>query len=236
MDKVITVENIFKNYGDKRILSDISFNGKRGEITCIIGPSGCGKTTLLKIIGGFLKKDGGTVKINGKEVESPSKNAIMLFKDPNLFPWRNLLLNVIFPDKSNKSKIEEGESFLDMVGLLEYKKYYPKELSTGMQSRASIARALIKKPNVLLMDEPFSSLDALNRRTIQNLLLDIVNKTYVTVILVTHDIEEALYLGDKIIVLGKGEPSIKDILINKNKKENTSHSKMWEMLYSYLKN
>lgn len=237
MDKVIFVNNICKNYNDKNVLNNVSFEASKGEILCLIGPSGCGKTTLLKIIGGFLNGYSGSVTINDRIVTKPNKNAIMLFKEPNLFPWRNVLENVIFPEKTNNKKIaEEAELYLDLVGLGDYKNYFPKELSTGMQSRASIARALIKKPNLLLMDEPFSSLDALNRRILQNLLLGIVNKTKVTIVLVTHDIEEALYLGDKIIVLGGEEPSIKDIIINDNKKINTSHSEIWEVLYKHLKN
>ena len=236
MNKVIIVDNICKSYSDKNVLKDVSFEASKGEVLCLIGPSGCGKTTLLKIIGGFLKDYSGSVIIDDKIVTKPNKNAIMLFKEPNLFPWRNVLENVTFPQKaSNKKTVEEAELYLELVGLREYMNYYPKELSTGMQSRASIARALVKKPDLLLMDEPFGSLDALNRRVLQNLLLEIVNKTKITVVLVTHDIEEALYLGDRIIVLGGEKSSIKSIIINDNKKTNTSHSEIWEVLYNHLK-
>ena len=237
MNRVILVNNICKSFNDKNVLKDVSFEASKGEILCVIGPSGCGKTTLLKIIGGFLKEYSGSVIIDDSIVTKPNKNAIMLFKEPNLFPWRNVLENVIFPEKSKDEKtVKEAELYLDLVGLGDYKYYFPKELSTGMQSRASIARALVKKPDLLLMDEPFGSLDALNRRILQNLLLEIVNKTKVTVVLVTHDIEEALYLGDKIIVLGGEKSSIKDIIINDNKKINTCHSEIWEVLYNHLKN
>lgn len=235
MNKVIYAEKINKAFNNKKVLNNVSLEAEKGEIVCIIGPSGCGKTTLLKIIGGFLKGDSGSVTVNDKAVTKPGKNSIMLFKEPNLFPWLNVIKNVIFPEKANKETLKEAEKFLDLVGLKDYKEYFPKDMSSGMQSRTAIARALIKKPDLLLMDEPFSSLDALNRRILQNLLLKIVSRTKVTVLLVTHDIEEALFLGDKIIVLGGEKSSIKDIITNDNKKINTSHSKMWEMLYDYLK-
>lgn len=230
---VIKAENIFKSFNGINVLNNISFEAYRGEILCIIGPSGCGKTTVLKILGGFIKKDSGKLKILEKEVERPSKDSLMIFKDPSLFPWLTIMENIIFYfGKDKKNRIEKGKEYIEMVGLKGFENYYPKEISTGMEIRASIIRALITNPQILLMDEPFSPLDAINRRNIQDILLEIIRKRNLTVVIVTHDIEEALYLGDRIIVLGKGENSIKKVLINEDKNVNIVHSPLWEELYN----
>lgn len=193
-----------------QILKGIDISIGQGEIACILGPSGCGKSTLLRIIGGFDRPDDGRLLIDGKELKSPSTDAIMIFQDFNqLFPWKTVLENVIYPLRINgigNTKAERENialKYLNMAGLNDSFYSYPHQLSGGMKQKAALARALALKPSVLLMDEPFGSLDAQTRHNLQALLLDIWKETGVTIIFVTHDVQESMILGDRIIIMDK---------------------------------
>jgi NitT/TauT family transport system ATP-binding protein len=176
-----------------------------GEFLCVLGTTGCGKSTILNVIGGFIKPTHGRVAIDGDKVESPGPKCGVVFQEFALFPWLTVLGNVRFGPRSmgvGRSKAKTiSLSHLEMVGLHEFCSLYPKELSGGMQQRVALARALANDPPLLLMDEPFGALDAQTRAEMQELLLRIWSGLGKTVIFVTHDIDEAIFLGDRIIVL-----------------------------------
>ncbi|MDN3354105.1 ABC transporter ATP-binding protein [Actinomadura sp. DC4] len=187
------------------VLNDISFTMYEGEIVSVVGLSGCGKTTLLRIVGGLLEPDEGTVRVDGDAVSGPGLDRAIVFQQPSLLPWRNALRNVEFGlelKKAGKSvRTEKARDALGLVGLRDYEKYYPKQLSGGMQQRVGLARALAVEPEILLMDEPFSALDAQTREELQMELLDLHAQTKKTIMFVTHDLDEAIYLSDRVLVL-----------------------------------
>ena len=191
---------------------NISFSINRGEFVCIVGPSGCGKTTLLKCVCHLLKPTTGKVFINEKEIHSPPKEMILIFQDysRSLFPWRTVLKNVLFvlekKNLSKKEKLQIARSALMSVHLNGFEDHYPWELSGGMQQRVAIARGIAFNPDILLMDEPFASVDAQTRSDLEDTILDIWGRYSQTILLVTHDIEEAIYLADRVLVLS-GRPS-----------------------------
>lgn len=204
-----------------QILRDVSFCIRQGEITCILGPSGCGKSTLLRIAAGFDIPDKGTIRMDGSELSGPSADSILVFQDFNqLLPWKTVMENVLYPLKvngigsSNKERESIAAGNLEMVGLEDFGNSYPHQLSGGMKQKSALARALAVKPSVLLMDEPFGSLDAMTRHKMQSLLLEIWKKTGVTIVFVTHDVQEAIILGDRIILMDKNPGRIHDILQN----------------------
>lgn len=196
--------------GDGGPLQDFSLSIRQGEITCLLGPSGCGKTTLLKALGGFVVgRDTGGVLFEGKYLNGPTPDVVMIFQENNLFPWLTARGNVAFGLKFKKiegSRDEAINSMLDTVGLAEAAGRYPNQLSGGMRQRTAIARALVSNPEVLLLDEPFSALDISLRRRMHTLMLDLWSKTGKTMVMVTHNIEEALQVGHRVIVLG-GTPA-----------------------------
>lgn len=192
-------------------LKDVSFAVEPGEFWTIVGPSGSGKTTLLRCLAGFERPTSGEILVAGRRVTAPGRDRMMVFQDLNqLFPWRTVLGNVLFalrlarPEKSLKDCCALAHSYLRLVGLEDYVHLYPHQLSGGMKQRVAIARALGVQPAVLLMDEPFASLDAITRAGLTAELLRIWSETRVTVIFVTHNIEEALLTGDHIVVLARG--------------------------------
>lgn len=191
-------------------LKDFSLKIREGEITCLLGPSGCGKTTLLKALGGFvIGEDTGGVLFDGKFQTGPTPEIVMIFQENNLFPWLNVRNNVAFGLKFRaKHKRKDGsvDAMLKAVGLADAAGRYPHQLSGGMRQRAAIARALITDPRVLLLDEPFSALDISLRRRMQQLVHELWAETNMTMIMVTHSIEEALFVGHRVIVLG-GQPA-----------------------------
>jgi NitT/TauT family transport system ATP-binding protein len=198
--------------GKKKVVGvkDISFCVDEGDFVSIIGPSGCGKSTLLRCIAGFEKTNKGVIFLNGKTVNKPGPDRFMIFQGlDQLFPWLNIKENLIFAMKSVAKRQEDydarAEHYLDLVGLKGFGSFYPYQLSGGMKQRASIARALSVRPKILLMDEPFGSLDAFSRRAIHKMFLKVWEKTRVTVIFVTHDMEEAIDLSDKILVFSGGK-------------------------------
>jgi NitT/TauT family transport system ATP-binding protein len=206
---MIKVENLSKAYrqedGIVQALEDINFDVRKGESCSIIGPSGCGKTTLLFIIAGLLKPTKGRVLVDGAEVSSPHREVALILQDYGLFPWKtvqdNVELGLRIRGIDQDVRRERAKALLSDLGLEGFEYHYPSQLSGGMQQRVGIARALALEPSILLMDEPFSSLDALTRERLQNLVLEIWRKKKITMLLVTHNIEEAVFLGEKIITL-----------------------------------
>jgi NitT/TauT family transport system ATP-binding protein len=188
-----------------RVLSDISFEMYAGEIVSVVGLSGCGKTTLLRIVGGLQAPDDGVIRVDGNRVSGPGLDRAIVFQQPSLLPWRTALKNVEFGLELKRAakgaRLEKSRDALRLVGLGDYEKYYPKQMSGGMQQRVGLARALAVEPEILLMDEPFSALDAQTREELQVELLDLHAKTGKTIMFVTHDLDEAVYLSDRILVL-----------------------------------
>ncbi len=186
-------------------VQDVSFNIEPGEFICILGPSGCGKSTLLSAIAGHLKTTKGRIEVDGNAIAGPSVKRGLVFQQHTLFPWKTVLDNVAFGLKMQGVKRAERNlralEFLRLVGLADFAECFPAQLSGGMQQRVEIARALINNPQVLLMDEPFGALDAQTRLMMQELLLSIWTRVRTTIVFVTHDIDEALFLADRIFVL-----------------------------------
>jgi NitT/TauT family transport system ATP-binding protein len=208
---VDSVSRSFRSMADRKhakvvqVLSDISFEMREGEIVSVVGLSGCGKTTLLRIIGGLLTPDGGTVRVDGRAVSGPGLDRAIVFQQPSLLPWRTALRNVQFglelKHVDKEMSMATAREALELVGLHGYERYYPKQLSGGMQQRVGLARALAVKPEILLMDEPFSALDAQTREGLQAELLELQATTRKTIMFVTHDLDEAIYLSDRVLVL-----------------------------------
>ncbi|MFL0195270.1 ABC transporter ATP-binding protein [Clostridium sp. WILCCON 0269] len=210
----IIIKNLSKSYGDSNyILKDIDLNLQGGEFFILLGPSGCGKSTLLNIIAGFIEKTKGEVLINDKEVVKPGRERAVVFQHPDasLFPWLNVKENVEFGLRMKKVAKEESSSishkYIKLVGLSGHEKKFPNELSGGMKQRVQIARVLANNPEILLMDEPFGALDAQTRRIMQKELVRIWLETKKTIIFVTHDIQEALILGQKIGIMSRAPDS-----------------------------
>jgi NitT/TauT family transport system ATP-binding protein len=178
-----------------------------GEFVCVLGPSGCGKSTLLGAIAGHVAATHGEIVVDGVPVDRPHPERVLVFQQHTLFPWKRVIDNVAFGLKMKgvgaNERRREAAGLLELVGLAGFESYYPAQLSGGMQQRVEIARVLINRPRILLMDEPFGALDAQTRRKMQALLLDIWSRVQTTVVFVTHDIDEALFLGDRILMLSQ---------------------------------
>jgi NitT/TauT family transport system ATP-binding protein len=198
-------------------LNGVDFEVQSKEFVALIGPSGCGKTTILKIIAGLLRPTKGTALIGDKRVTGPGTDRATVFQSPGLMPWRSVIGNVIlaleFADIPANQREERAKRYVNLVGLADFHDHYPGELSGGMQQRVGIARALAIEPNVLLMDEPFGALDALTRAQMQTELLRIWEKEKRTVLFVTHSIDEAILLSDRIIVMKEGTIS-KEVVVD----------------------
>jgi NitT/TauT family transport system ATP-binding protein len=182
----------------------------------LLGPSGCGKTTFLKIVGGLIGASSGTVQIGGRDVTEPHEDFGVVFQQANLMPWRTILDNVLFPmeilRRTGPAATSRAKQLLAQVGLEGFEKAYPSQLSGGMQQRAALCRALIHEPKLLLMDEPFGALDELTRMEMQDLLLDIRERTGATTLFVTHSISEAIYISDAVVVFSKRPAVIADYI------------------------
>ena len=185
-------------------LDRFSVDVQRGELLCILGPSGCGKTTLLWAMSGLHALTGGQILLDGRPIRGPHPRDIgMIFQDANLLPWRNLLQNIEFPFEIKRTSVDRDRirSLLEATGLAGFERAYPRELSGGMQQRASIVRALAQDPSVLLMDEPFGALDAFTRDEMNLLLLKLWGESGKTIVFVTHNIAEAIFLADRVVVM-----------------------------------
>ena len=186
-------------------ISDVTLTIAPGELVCLIGPSGCGKSTLLGALAGHIKIARGELKVDGAPVSAPHPDRGIVFQQHTLFPWKRVINNVAFGPKmrgiGRRQRREQAEEILKLVGLQDFAQRYPKQLSGGMQQRVEIARVLVNRPRLLLMDEPFGALDALTRMHMQELLLDIWSKVRTTIVFVTHDIDEALFLADRVLVM-----------------------------------
>jgi NitT/TauT family transport system ATP-binding protein len=195
---------------------DFNLEIEPGEFVCLLGPSGCGKSTLLNAIAGLFRPTAGGVYLDGEKVEKPAAERGMVFQQPTLLPWKTVRDNVALgPLLNGHSALEAAStarSFLALVGLGGYENYYPSQLSGGMQQRVGIVRALANYPRVLLMDEPFGALDAQTRATMQEMLLAIWSEFRMTVLFVTHDIEEAIFLGDRVVVMSASPGRILDTM------------------------
>ncbi len=206
----ISLRGVTKEYrSGKRhtvAVTDFSLEIERGTFVSLVGPSGCGKSTVLSMLGGLLQPSNGTITIDGRRVIGPNEHIGTVFQDPNLLPWRTVLSNVLFPVELRRRKIREFEqrahSLLKLTGIHKFAEHYPRELSGGMRQRVSICRALMLDPNLLLMDEPFSALDAMTREEMTHELQRIWIASGKTVLFVTHSVREAVLLSDRIVVMG----------------------------------
>lgn len=209
---MITLEKVSKSIGDLRILENVNFSVGKGEFLCMVGPSGCGKTTLLKCIAG-LRTYEGEIFIGGEKSEGINKKIGFVFQEFSLFPFRTVKGNMEFgleiQKQTKKERDNTVESLIDLVQLQGFAHAYPRELSGGMQKKVGIARALATDPEILLMDEPFVSLDAQTRNMLQKELLRIWQRTQKTIVFVTHNVDEAVFLADRVMVLTKRPASIK---------------------------
>ncbi len=198
---------------------------KTGEVVTLLGESGCGKSTLLNMIGGFVSPDKGEILIDNQKVSKPQRNCIILFQQHNLLPWKNVLDNVELGLQGDQKKQQKlAEEALSFVGLGDYLQSYPHELSGGMQQRVAIARAFAMKPEVILMDEPFAALDTFNRYYLQDELVRLQKQEELSILLVTHDIDEAVYLSDRIYIMSANPGEIfEEIHIDLPKPRNRSH-------------
>lgn len=205
--EIAHLDKTFITVRNERIhaLSDISLNVAEREFVTVVGPSGCGKSTLLKILGGLIPATSGSVKLAGTKVDRPRRDIGIVFQNPVLLPWRTVIDNVMLPAEvqslDKTAARQRARDLLKMVGLDEFETKYPMELSGGMQQRAAISRALVHNPNILLMDEPFGALDAMTREQMNTDLQRICLEAGKTVILITHSIPEAVFLGDRVVVM-----------------------------------
>jgi NitT/TauT family transport system ATP-binding protein len=217
---ILDVRNLGKRFptlhGEHVALDNVSFQTHRREFVCVIGPSGCGKSTLIRILAGLERQTDGEVLIDGKPVEGPGAERGMVFQGYTLFPWLTVKKNVMFGLKMNglgRTQAErEALQWLDLVGLTKFADVYPHQLSGGMKQRVAIARALANRPRILLMDEPFGALDAQTRAKMQTHLLDIWRNIDVTVLFITHDLDEAIFLADRILVLKANPGEVQELI------------------------
>ena len=217
------VGKTFRRAGRRTVaLAGVDLEVRAGELVCLLGPSGCGKSTLLRIVAGALDHDQGSVTVGGRPVTGPAPDRGILFQSPMLFPWLTTRKNVLFGPKAQRSsglherddpELEsEADAILATVGLGQFGDAFPHELSGGMQHRAAFARAMVTRPSLLLMDEPFGALDAFTRLRMHEFLLSMWDRYRITIIFVTHDLEEAVLLGDRVAVMGGRPPGIREII------------------------
>jgi NitT/TauT family transport system ATP-binding protein len=218
---VIEFERVTRSFGSEEIYRDLTFQLDKGEFACIVGPSGCGKSTALRLIGGLLAATSGRITVGGRPPEEAWDRIAYVFQSPRLTLWRNAIENVTLAEelrfgRGNKAeRVEKARRLLELVGLTDAAEKYPFMLSGGERQRVAIARALAVDPDIVLMDEPFSALDPNTRRKLRLELIDIWRKTGKTVVFVTHDIDEALVLADRILVLSrKPTKVIQELTIN----------------------
>jgi NitT/TauT family transport system ATP-binding protein len=220
VDGRILIEGVTKTYssdaGDILALDEIDLDIASGEFVSIVGPSGCGKSTLLRCIGGLIPATGGSIRIGGEEIRGPDARIGYVFQKAVLLPWRTVENNLLLPFEINGRTTEANrdgvQKILQMVGLSDYAQHRPTELSGGMQQRVSVARALVMSPSILMMDEPFGALDAQTRESMNEELLRIWREAETTIVFVTHDIGEALFLSDRIVIMSAQPGGIQNII------------------------
>jgi len=216
----LILNNISKGFGEvwdrEEIISDFSLNVKQSELTVLVGPSGCGKSTLVNLIAGFDKPDDGEISINGKKITEPGNDRMVVFQETALIPWQTTMDNVTFGPilrGKDKNKVtEEANRLLEKVGLKEFKDKFPIQLSGGMQRRAELARAMINEPEIMIMDEPFRGLDAMSRELMQEFFVKLFEDNRKTNLFVTSEIEEAVFLADRVVVLSNRPTNVRKII------------------------
>lgn len=220
-EPLMVVENVTKIYGEDpgvTAVKDIDFTATKGEFVTLVGPSGCGKSTILEIMAGLRTPTNGSVKVEGQEVTDPHPSIGIVFQEESTFPWRTVLGNIEFGLEmrgvGKKERRERAHELISLVGLEEFEGAYPSQLSGGMKQRVAIARTLAPHPEIVVMDEPFGALDEQTRLFLGLEMLDIVERTEATVVLVTHSIQEAALLSDKVIVLSARPGQIVDVVPN----------------------
>jgi NitT/TauT family transport system ATP-binding protein len=255
-DTVIVARKVTAGYENRRkktrliALRDVSLEIRRGEFLAIVGPSGCGKSTFINMIAGFLKPLEGTIEVDGSPVRGTGADRAMVFQDYALLPWRTVERNVHFAMENRgqrPSKAEQAQRVaesLALVGLTGFEKHYPHELSGGMRQRVGIARALVTKPDILLMDEPFGAVDAMTREAMQAEFEKIIAKTRQTVVFITHSIDEAVMLGDRVAVISNRPGRIKEVVdvdlprprLSGDAKSSPRFAELREHIWSLLQN
>ena len=248
--KYLQVKNVSKSFivenKENKILDNLDFEINKGEFISVIGSSGCGKTTLLRILAGFEETTSGQVICNNEKISNPKMKYAYIFQEFNqLLPWKTVKQNIIYPLVLNKRYTSEeceikANEYLNLIGLQEYANYYPYALSGGMKQRVAIARALAMQPEVLFMDEPFSCVDSHTREKLHEELLTIWRKLNLTIVFITHNIEEAIHLSTRIIVLSDKPAKITQIFNNRVTGKKTpaddGYAKLWNDLHEIIKN
>ena len=242
---ILHIKDLYKEYHnpDNLVLNGIDLDIYKEDFLCILGPSGCGKSTLIRCIAGF-EDYRGTIEVGGVAVVKPGTDRTMVFQDFNqLFPWKTVINNIIYPLKENRMgdkawRISKAEEYLEKVGLAGYKDYYPHQLSGGMKQRVAIARALALGSKIILMDEPFAALDAMSRNQMQEELVKIKKAEKTTILFITHNIQEAITMANRIIVMGNSGTIVEHI---ENDSENPmtpaspGYSELWKRLNHLLR-
>lgn len=217
----VEFKNVSRGFGEEwdreEVVRNLSFEIKPGDLTCIVGPSGCGKSTIVNLVAGYDTPEAGEILLNGKRVTGPGKDRMVVFQETALMPWQTTYENVVFGPalrhEGSRAEIDkEARRLLDKVGLGDFKQKYPSQLSGGMQRRAELARALINKPLLLIMDEPFRGLDAMSRPLMQEFFLRLFEENRRTNLFVTSEIEEAIFLADRLIVLSNRPAQVRAVI------------------------
>ena len=217
----VELRNVSRGFGEEwdreEVVRNLTFEIKPGDLTCIVGPSGCGKSTIVNLVAGYDAPDSGEILLNGARVTGPAKDRMVVFQETALMPWQTTFDNVVFGPRlrheGSRADIEkEAHRLLEKVGLGEFKKKYPSQLSGGMQRRAELARALINRPLLLIMDEPFRGLDAMSRPLMQEFFLRLFEENRRTNLFVTSEIEEAIFLADRLIVLSNRPAQVRAVI------------------------
>ena len=216
----IEIRQVKKTYGSNILFEKLDLNIKSGELVCLIGRSGLGKSTLLNIMGSFTAPDEGEVLLNGKRVTDPSMDRIMIFQTfDQLFPWKTVEENILFPLRHSNKEGMDVEYILEKIELRNERNHYSHQLSGGMKQRVSLGRAIVTRPGVMLMDEPFGSLDITTRRAMQELIIEIWKEFGITIVFVTHDVTEAVKLGNRILILSDQQITEVDNPIQRPRRE-----------------
>lgn len=214
----VQVRHLTKKFGDLLVLNDVSFDVMDGDLLCVVGPTGCGKTTFLNSLVNIYDITSGEILLDGQQVNTKKQNIAYIFQGNSTMPWltveENVGFGLLYKSLSDKEKKERVKKYLDIVGLTKYSKYYPKQLSASMLQRVSIARAFATEPQLLLMDEPYGQLDIELRFKLEDELVKLWEMTKTTVLFITHNIEEAVYLGNKIMILTNKPTTVKTTLVN----------------------